>query len=1084
MLTEDLYSAISNIANSIDALLDSHEQETSSTVASLCDSIDKLCKTVSDGKSVEGAETILGLIAGALSGETGKVEEGAAALTKSIKGVADSLNEISGVSDNIVSTTKDISTSMQALSEGIESVGVRTLFSAYITKATFPAIHAFTVRSVELFASIAEKSGDLKKSQEGISALKDSIEDIAAAAGWTVLGGVAAVAGTLALVPLSLFVITSSALFSLTRKLFDSKGSKGTADAISSMAKGIIYMAEAAFVVTIASPFFILGTGALIPASIFTVAVAGLNLLVTKLFGDKKAQDNSAIKSMAKGILYMSLAAMAAIVAAPVALLAIPCVLVLGLFTLAVGALVVKPINSLVNSKGFKNFKKGVLSMSLGILALGLTALATVVLTPVFLLGSVGMLATGLFVKVSGQVFKSAAKNTKNYIKGTLGLVIMSAGFLATSYLLVQTVKVGKDLLSWDTLGVLGVLTAVTIGGTAMMKLAGKAMGSVIKGAVAVLLVAGTVYGAAYLFNQAVTECKELIANPETTIEGLLALCASVGVMGTAIAAAGFALPFITPGAVAVALVSSTVYAAAKAIGEASDAWAKSQGSGAFEIDSDGNTPFSSTVKGVISSMREAISDIDDIDEVGDAIKALMPVCDFVQKLAVGVSEFSKIALMKGEIADAKGNKMPFNLSKVGEGIGAVVGSVVTGIGDALKTFSFDDKDMVEVSTGGFLGIGATKTKIPKQIAAIRHLIPLATFVGALASGVSEFSKIATMQGTMSVYDAEQKKMVQRPFNLQDVGAGISSIIVSLMDGLNQGISALEEGGMSEITTGGFLGFGGDKITVPTRLLSLQHIMPLAAFISACAEMISALGKDKDGNALTVDTRVIGGVFTGLVDALNVDDIDDILENAGEGLEDLVEPLAAFCGAKWSNLPNTESTQNFKNLIWTFTGLNDRDLGSMERGGRALDTVADALGCSSFTNNIGSVADGLERSVDAINDVDVRKANAIANVYEQMAKAASKRSRDIQEVVNAIKESTAAITGAVDRIDVGRSSSNSSSSGSFGGLSSNSTSRSEQAKAKEIKPTEPVLTAAPKQKVTVDLTINGYGGDTWIIKRR
>ncbi len=103
MLTEDLYSAISNIANSIDALLDSHEQETSSTVASLCGSIDKLCKTVSDGKSVEGAETILGLIAGALSGETGKVEEGAAALTKSIKGVADSLNEISGVSDNIVS---------------------------------------------------------------------------------------------------------------------------------------------------------------------------------------------------------------------------------------------------------------------------------------------------------------------------------------------------------------------------------------------------------------------------------------------------------------------------------------------------------------------------------------------------------------------------------------------------------------------------------------------------------------------------------------------------------------------------------------------------------------------------------------------------------------------------------------------------------------------------------------------------------------------------------------------------------------------------------------------------------------------
>ena len=170
-------------------------------------------------------------------------------------------------------------------------------------------------------------------------------------------------------------------------------------------------------------------------------------------------------------------------------------------------------------------------------------------------------------------------------------------------------------------------------------------------------------------------------------------------------------------------------------------------------------------------------------------------------------------------------------------------------------------------------------------------------------------------------------------------------------------------------------------------------------------------------------------------------------------------------------------------MIGTFTGLNDRDLGSMERGGRALDTVADALGCSSFTNNIGSVADGLERSVDAINDVDVKKANAIANVYEQMAKAASKRSRDIQEVVNAIKESTAAITGAVDRIDV-RSSSSSSSGGSFGGLSSNSTSRSEQAKAKEIEPTEPIPTAAPKQKVTVDLTINGHGGDTWIIKRR
>jgi hypothetical protein len=260
--------------------------------------------------------------------------------------------------------------------------------------------------------------------------------------------------------------------------------------------------------------------------------------------------------------------------------------------------------------------------------------------------------------------------------------------------------------------------------------------------------------------------------------------------------------------------------------------------------------------------------------------------------------------------------------------------------------------------------------------------------------------------------------------------------------------------------------------------------MPLASFISACAEMISTLGKDKDGNALAVDTRAIGGVFTGLVNALNVDDIDDILEDAGNGLENLVEPLAAFCGAKWSNLPNAEGTQNFKSLIWTFAGLNDRDLDRMKLGGRALDTVADALGGSSFTSNIGSVADGLERSVDAINDVDVRKANAIANVYEQMAKAASKRSRDIREVVNAIKESTAAITGAVDRIDVGGGSSSSSSGGSFGGLFGNSTSQSEQAKAKETKPVEPAPTAAPKQKVTVDLTINGQGGDTWIIKRR
>ena len=58
--------------------------------------------------------------------------------------------------------------------------------------------------------------------------------------------------------------------------------------------------------------------------------------------------------------------------------------------------------------------------------------------------------------------------------------------------------------------------------------------------------------------------------------------------------------------------------------------------------------------------------------------------------------------------------------------------------------------------------------------------MPLATFVASLASGVSEFSKLATMKGDITTVDADGKQ-ITRPFNLQDVGTGISAVISNLL---------------------------------------------------------------------------------------------------------------------------------------------------------------------------------------------------------------------------------------------------------------------------------------------------------------
>lgn len=1083
MLTEDLYSAISNMASSIDAMLESHERNTSNSVDSLCDSIDKLCKTVTDGKGTAGAETVLGLIAGALAGETDKIEKGASVLAASIKDVSATLDEIGKSSDNIVESTKNISKSMQYLSDGIESVGLKTLLSAYVAKVAFPAISAFTISAVDLFKSIASKEKDLTSAEKGVSALNSSIDKIKEVAYHAILGGIASIPGIAALVPMSLFVIGSSAVFMLANKLFNAKQMKETGEAIASLSKGIIDLSWAAFAVTVASPFFITGTLALVPMTVFVLGVAEVNTLVEKLFGDKKKKDYSAIGSMAKGILYMTLAAGAAIIAAPLALLAIPCVLVLGLFTLAVGSLVISPVNKLVSGKEFKNFRSGVLTMALGVLTMGLVATASIVLAPVMLLGSVCMLATYVFVKSSGLVFKEAAKNTNNYIKGTIGLVIMGAGLLATTFLLAQTVKVGKDLLTFDTLGVLAVVGAASYGGIKVMKVAGKAVGSVMKGAIAVLMVAGTVYGAAYLFNKAVTECKELISNPEDTMEGLLALTAAVGVMGTAIAAAGFALPFILPGAAAVTLVSGTVFAAAKAIGSASDAWQKAQEGGAFEIGSDGSTPFSATVKSVIGSMIDAVKDIDDIEKLGDAIRAIMPVSDFVQKLAVGVSEFSKIAMMKGEIADSEGRKMPFNLTKVGEGISAVCGSIITGISDAMKSFDFNDDNMIEISSGGFLGFGKTTTKVPKQIAAIRHLMPLATFVASLASGVSEFSKLAAMKGDITTVDADGKQ-ITRPFNLQDVGTGISAVITALMSGISQGMEELEGGGMVEISSGGFLGIGADKISVPARLAGLQHIAPLASFISSTAELISAIGKDKDGNALSANPEIIGSIFTGLINAVNVKNIDDILEDAGEGLDEFADPLKKFCNAGWKNLPDEEGVKSFTSLIEYCTKIDASKAAQLSTGASAITNLATALsGRTSITgDDVKATSEGIEKTINAVNGLDTNKAKALADVYESMAKAASKRSNALKEVVKAIKESTEALVSAVD--NAGAKVNEASSQNTQSSIFQTVYKEKEEPVKETKKEVAPEIASLPRQKVQVDLTINGQSGDQWIIRRK
>ena len=100
-----------------------------------------------------------------------------------------------------------------------------------------------------------------------------------------------------------------------------------------------------------------------------------------------------------------------------------------------------------------------------------------------------------------------------------------------------------------------------------------------------------------------------------------------------------------------------------------------------------------------------------------------------------------------------------------------------------------------------------------------------------------------------------------------------------------------------------------------------------------------------------------------------------------------------------------------------------------------------------------------------------------------MAKAASKRSSAIKEVVKAIKDSTDALVGAVDRIDTGHANNNQVAAPVYNVQSAGSNNKNVQ---KETRATEPPATpvVAPKQKVTVDLTINGQGGDTWIIRRK
>lgn len=1082
MLTDDLYSAISNMATSIDNMMSTHEQETSDNINSLCGSIDNLCKTVSDNKNIEGTETILGLIAGVLAGDVDKIEQGASTLAKSVNEVSSALKDIGESSRDVVSSTNDISTSMKYLSEGVESVGIQTLISAKISNLAFPSISMFILGCSDLFSSIADKVEEMKTSSKCVHLIRDSIIDITEAAGFAVIGGSAALLATPLLIPISLFVSGASLVFMMANKLFDAKHMKETGDAISSMAVGIRDLSISAVAVTLASPFFILGTAALIPMSLFVVAVAGLNSLVESLFGDKKKKDYSAIKSMAMGILYMSLAAGAAIITSPIALLAMPCVLVLGLFTLAVSTFVVKPVESLVGSKEFKNFKGGVFAMSLGILSLGLTASSSILLTPIMLLGSLSMVATGLFVKISGSVFKAAAKNTNNYIKGSLGMVIMSAGFLATSYLLVKAVSVGKDLLTFDTLGVLGVLSAAVYGGTKLMHATGKAMGSVIKGAVAVMLVAGAVYGSAYLFNKAVVECKGLIENPESTIEGLLGLVAAIGVMGTGIAAAGFALPFIVPGAAAVGLVAGTVFMTAKSIKSASDAWESSQQSGVFEVDDDGSTPFSRTVSGVVGSMIDAVKDIKDIDKLGDAIQSILPISDFVQKLAVGVSEFSKISMMKGEIADSQGNKMPFNLSGVGDGISAVCGSIINGIADAMDSFNFSDDNMVEIETGGFLGIGGDKIKIPKQIAAIKHLMPLADFVSSISSGVSEFSKLASMKGDITTY--ENGKHITRPFNLQDVGKGIGLVMQSLMEGITNGLNTLMEGGeMVEIETGGFLGIGSDTIKVPAKIANLQHIMPLASFISSCAELISNIGKDNK-----IDSGSIGDIFSGIINAFNIEGIEDKLADAGDGLDNITSPLEDFCNIEWKSLPDENGVNAFSQLITMASNIETSKSDGLKAGASALSQLAAALSGDDniFSGNIKETADGIVKSVDAINTIDIDKANALRDVYKAMADASSKRQKDIETLVEAIKDSADAIVGAVGRnnaspqvVTVNNTSSKSATTPKYNNYNNYNNDNNNN------KDNTSYAQQSPRaSKVNVDLTINGIGGDSWIIKRK
>lgn len=362
------------------------------------------------------------------------------------------------------------------------------------------------------------------------------------------------------------------------------------------------------------------------------------------------------------------------------------------------------------------------------------------------------------------------------------------------------------------------------------------------------------------------------------------------------------------------------------------------------------------------------------LPEFGAKLIYLMPIGELLANLAVGLTEISKLATMKGEMVVSDGNggtkKVPFNFTDLSKSIS----TMVTTLADAISKIDLGEETEIDVPKGGLWGAitgGHDKVKLPSFAVKLKSLVPLSDFLVNLAQALTLLTK-----------DKEGKEI---DFNSVEASLkGMVSIMPSVMSVQGLGSLKMDEDDLGEYMNG------------------------LNAF-GEFAKHIGAFSKLPDSSVVDKMTTSVSGFMSNTIvfsaQTFNNPVYKKSVEDYYEFIDKGIKPLTVFEPENFDKIAKIN-----KNMLNDIKGV---DIEKVKVVSKLYENIASIQ--NSRDNNFKKVVEAMTESLEELREVIMGNTNAVEDASSVLSRNTNDNNNPTPQYSTPSKSESKFDTSALER---------------------------------------------------------------------